>query len=227
MILAIDPGPTTSGVVWWDHETGYVLAVDPTFENERLRVELRDPRAFMYRLSGLALAGLESIEGAHVVIEQVESFGMAVGVDVFETVWWAGRFFEAWITPGVRHRHEPRRMPRRTVKLALCGTSQAKDTNIRQALLDRYCEGSERLARGIAGKRATRNKPAVEAVIGRFAGVASHAWSAVALAVVYGDELRDGRPAVVPRAPTSRRARKAAADAEIPPAFTESGVRTW
>jgi hypothetical protein len=30
-----------------------------------------------------------------VVIEKIESYGMAVGAEVFDTVWWAGRFAEA------------------------------------------------------------------------------------------------------------------------------------
>ena len=57
---------------------------------------------------------------------------MAVGAEVFETVHWSGRFTEAlWPTPVVQ-------LPRRAVKLHLCGSARAKDPNIRQALLDRF-----------------------------------------------------------------------------------------
>jgi hypothetical protein len=51
---------------------------------------------------------------------------MAVGAEVFDTVLWAGRFAEA------AHRVPVVMLPRRAVKLALCGDSRAKDANIRQ-----------------------------------------------------------------------------------------------
>ena len=67
-----------------------------------------------------------------VVIEQVESYGMAVGREVFETVRWAGRFEEA------AHPVPVALLPRRTVKLHLCGLPRANDGNVRMALLDRF-----------------------------------------------------------------------------------------
>ena len=71
-------------------------------------------------------------------IEMVASYGMAVGATVFETVWWSGRFTEAWAgwNDGL-----PIRVYRKDVKLHLCGSVRAKDTNIRQALIDRYGPG--------------------------------------------------------------------------------------
>lgn len=97
----------------------------------------------------------------HLVIEEIESFGMPVGREVFETVFWAGRFAEAW---------SPRPwslLPRRTVKLTLCGTSRAKDPHIRQRLIDLY------------------GGPACAKKGGALAGIKSHLWSALALAVTY------------------------------------------
>ena len=75
-----------------------------------------------------------------VVIEQVESYGMAVGREVFETVRWAGRFEEA------AHPVPVALLPRRTVKLHLCGSPRANDGNVRMALLDRF--GGRELAVG-------------------------------------------------------------------------------
>jgi hypothetical protein len=66
------------------------------------------------------------------VIEKVESYGMAIGVEVFDTVLWAGRFAEA------AHRVPVVMVPRRAVKLALRGDSRAKDANIRQALIEGF-----------------------------------------------------------------------------------------
>ena len=56
---------------------------------------------------------------------------MPVGAEVFETVYWSGRFAEAY---GVEH---VERITRVDVKMHLCHTSRAKDGNIRQALIDR------------------------------------------------------------------------------------------
>jgi hypothetical protein len=62
---------------------------------------------------------------------------MAVGEEVFETVFWSGRFAEAVDPVPVRH------LGRRAVKLTICGDARAKDPNIRQALIDRS-GGTER-----------------------------------------------------------------------------------
>ena len=60
---------------------------------------------------------------------------MAVGKSVFETCVWIGRFIEAW-------NGEWEYVYRKDVKMCLCGQTRAKDSNIRQAIMDRY--GSER-----------------------------------------------------------------------------------
>jgi hypothetical protein len=94
-----------------------------------------------------------------VAIEKVESFGMAVGAEVFETVFWSGRFAEAI-------RNLPLvRVGRRAVKLHLCSDSRAKDANIRAALIDRY-----------GGPGATKKG-------GPLYGVSKDVWAALAVAV--------------------------------------------
>ena len=99
-----------------------------------------------------------------VVIEKIESYGMAVGAEVFDTVFWAGWFAEAV------HRVPVVLLPRRAVKLALCGDSRAKDANIRQALLDRF-----------GGSAAVGRK----ASPGPLYGISRDVWSALAIAVTY------------------------------------------
>ena len=54
-------------------------------------------------------------------------------------MWWAGRFAEA------ASRVPVVMLPRRAVKLTLCGDSRAKDANIRQAFLDKDIEPAEPL----------------------------------------------------------------------------------
>lgn len=114
--------------------------------------------------------------GSHLVIEQVESYGMAVGREVFETVFWSGRFAESWQRRGMRVTWS--RLGRRDVKLHLCGSARAKDANIRQALIDRY-----------GGKAATKKG-------GPLYGIRSHLWAALALAVTYQDTQRTAEDAV-------------------------------
>lgn len=71
------------------------------------------------------------------VLEQIESYGMAVGKEVFETVFWSGKFAATFDGPVVR-------IPRRAVKLALCHSAKANDSNIRAALIDHYGPGREK-----------------------------------------------------------------------------------
>ena len=99
-----------------------------------------------------------------VAIEKVESYGMAVGAEVFDTVFWSGRFAEAASSATVVM------LPRRVVKLTLCGDSRAKDANIRQALIDRF-GGSAAIGR--------------KAAPGPLYGISRDVWSALAIAVTY------------------------------------------
>ena len=147
VVLAIDPGSEQSAWLQWD---GHVDAF-ATWPNARLLESLR---------AGRTAADV-------VVIEQIESYGMAVGREIFATVHWAGRFTEAaHPTPVVQ-------LPRRAVKLALCHDSRAKDANIRAALLDRF---------GGSAAKGTKARP------GPLYGIANDVWSALAIAVTYSDQ---------------------------------------
>ena len=143
-----------------------VLAIDPgSFQSAWLRFDGTRPGAFGITANevltkALRSGGLPDV----VVIEKIESYGMAVGAEVFDTVWWAGRFAEA------ASRVPVVMLPRRAVKLALCGDSRAKDTNIRQALLDRF-----------GGSAAVGRKAAP----GPLYGISRDVWSALAIAVTY------------------------------------------
>jgi len=151
VVLAIDPGPERSAFAVYNPLTKGLrsFAIAP---NAELLAQLR---------SGV------SVDVAAVVIEKVESFGMAVGAEVFETVFWSGRFAEAV------HPVPVERLGRRAVKTAICHSARATDANIRAALLDRY-GGRER---AVGTKRAP----------GPLHGVAKDVWSALALAVAWSE----------------------------------------
>jgi hypothetical protein len=156
--LAIDPGPVQSAwLILGPHGGVRAFGIWP---NERLRQLLR----------WSDLTELLSHDVDRIAIEKVESFGMAVGAEVFETVYWSGRFAEAF------HPALVERVSRRAVKLHLCGSARAKDTNIRAALLDRYGPGKEKAV-------GTKAHP------GPLYGVSKDVWSALAVAVTAADTL--------------------------------------
>ena len=141
-IFAIDPGTTGSGWCLFN-ATGQVEDSGVASNHDVLR----------WLKAGGSGANL-------LAVEMIAGMGMTVGQTTFETVRWIGRFQQAW--------HDPeavRLIFRRDVKTVICGNQQAKDGNIRQALIDRL---------GEPGKKA---KP------GPTYGVSSHAWSALGVAV--------------------------------------------
>jgi len=145
MILSIDPGPTESAWVFWDGNRLQSFAKEP---NELVIERVRQAKS----------------NTAACVIEMIASYGMPVGAEVFETVYWSGRFAEAY---GAEHVH---RTPRLAVKMHLCHSSRAKDGNVRQALIDRF---------GVPGKKASP---------GALYGVSGDIWAALALAVTWWDQ---------------------------------------
>ena len=136
-ILAIDPGPKVSG---------YYGRIDgnPAFagvaENDDLLDVLYGPNSFDL-----------------LAIEYMEARGMPLGNESLDTVFWTGRFYESF-------RGERQLVRRRDVKLELCGSTRAKDANVRQALIDIY------------GGRDTKKNPNPA-----MCGVTSHAWAAMAV----------------------------------------------
>jgi hypothetical protein len=169
-ILAIDPGNTASAYAVIDHDLrpAWFAKVDNDELLTRLDV-LTDPR----------FGGVD-----HVAIEMVASYGMPVGADVFETCVWIGRFHTAieCATGGPG----PDLVKRHPVKLHHCHSGKAKDSNITQALVDRFASGKPNRGKG------TKANP------GWFYGFAADVWQAYALAVYVADELRMADSIAVP-----------------------------
>ena len=111
---------------------------------------------------------LASVAADRLVIEMIASYGMPVGAEVFETCVWIGRYQQAWKDP-----EAVCLTLRRAVKLHLCNDMRAKDSNIWQALLDRF--GGKSSAVGL------KKTP------GPLYGITSHARSALALAITDHD----------------------------------------
>lgn len=124
-ILAIDPGTTESGFVWWDGETIGDFGKIP---NEQLRL-------LLYPFP-------DSVPD--VVIEEINPYTM--GMSIRDTILWSGRFEEAVISQGGKCFY----IPRREVIKHLCGVgSGVGDAAVKAALRDRFAYGVRNYGKGI------------------------------------------------------------------------------
>jgi hypothetical protein len=157
-ILAIDPGNTESGYALIDHDTCWPLDVGK-ISNPDLHARIKN---------GSLLVGVDQIS-----IEMIASYGMAVGKEVFETCVWIGRFLELVGS----HGSNVELIYRKDIKLHHCHTTKAKDSNITQALVDRFASGVPNHGKG------SKADP------GWFYGFKADIWQAYALAVYTADTL--------------------------------------
>lgn len=152
-MLAIDPGNISSA--WCEYDFANGEAKFGKVNNQELRYMIRNGR-------------FDHCET--VVIEMVACYGMAVGKEVFETCVWIGRFEEIiFAQPNML----PTLMYRQSVKIHLCNSVKAKDSNIIQVVADRYG--------GIKNCKGTKKNP------GPLYGIAADMWQALALAITYAE----------------------------------------
>lgn len=155
----------------------YILSVDPG--NERSAYALLDcdlkPIQFgivdNYQLLDIIEKlvyehTFEQTKNIYVAIEMIASYGMAVGKTVFDTCVWIGRFVQQIKMIGNIHIEF---IYRKDEKMNLCRSMKANDSNIRQALIDRF---------GVVG---TKKNP------GWFYGFKKDIWAAFAVGVTYHD----------------------------------------
>ena len=125
-ILAIDPGSSETAYCLYDSDApkGSQILAAAKLPNEDMLRLLR------YRSGTMTPKGLFD-EADVLAIEMIACYGMAVGASVFETVFWAGQFVEASSLPF-------QKVYRREVKVHLCNSAKAKDSNVNRVLLDRF-----------------------------------------------------------------------------------------
>jgi hypothetical protein len=150
-IIAIDPGRFKSAWLVYNNKTK-MPEMFGISQNENL-------------LSALT-SGFKYCE--FLAIEMVEYMGMSVGRTIFETVFWTGRFVQAY-RGGEGHK----KIARRDVKMHLCNSMRAKDANVRQAIIDRY----EPTGGGATPEIGTKSQP------GPLYGVSKDVWSALGIAI--------------------------------------------
>lgn len=154
MILGIDPGNLQSAYVLTDNQ----LAIKSfgKLENEVLLGQFE---------------AMVSLHTPKVAIEMIASYGMAVGKEVFDTCVYIGQLVEICRKLGV----EVTYIYRKDEKVTLCNSMRAKDTNIRQALIDRFAVHDFKSGKG------TKSNPDT------FYGFKADIWAAMAVVTTYHD----------------------------------------
>lgn len=196
-LIAIDPGNKTSGWVsfepWPSEPGGLILERVGIDDNDRIL------RAFSHLDTTL---GNSLYVAERVLVETPSPRGMPTAAEEMDTLIQIGRIIDTC---------EAQQLPwsmvfRGPVKLHLTGKVAANDSNIRQALIDRF--GGDTIAVGgkkckaCKGKgwRGRKHDPCEvgtsdgdicwESVPGPLYGVTSHAWAALAVACYWVDAER-------------------------------------
>lgn len=146
-IIAIDPGNIESAYCIIDANTYIPIKFDKIENN-------------------LLLNELENEEYDMLIIEMIASYGMPVGASVFDTCVWIGRFIQ-------KSQKDYEYIYRREEKMNLCHSMKAKDSNIRQSLIDRF------------GEVGTKKNP------GFFYGFKKDIWAAFAVGCTYLDKQKE------------------------------------
>ena len=128
-VFAIDPGNTRSAYCIIDSETLRPLDFG-ILPNEQLREDIR----------------CRKFEEADVsVVENLQSYGNLIGRDILDTAFWIGRFYECLMRKTFT---APYFIFRMEEKMHICHDSKAGDSNIRRALIDRFCKHDFRGGKG-------------------------------------------------------------------------------
>ena len=151
--MSIDPGNIESAYCIIDTNT-YTPIKFGKIENEMLLFQLESDKYDM------------------LVIEMIASYGLAVGKSVFDTCVWIGRFIQA--SP-----KDYEYIYRKEEKMNLCGSMKAKDSNIRQALIDRFAKFDFKNGKG---KKDNQDF---------FYGFSKDVWAAFAVGCTYLDKQKE------------------------------------
>jgi len=168
IIVGIDPGNIHSAYAAYDEATHTVLEADKV-ENGQL----------------LGYLNVQQDSQTLFAIEMIASYGMPVGATVFDTCVWIGRFYETIIGAQMM---APALVYRKDVKMYLCHTMRAKDSNIRQAIIDRFPATGGGKVPQIGTKKEK----------GPLFGIRSDIWAAIGVALTYSNKIKDLQKAPSP-----------------------------
>lgn len=120
LILAIDPGDVTSGVVLYDPAARAI----------------RQGKAFGAAANPwiLEVLGKQPTDSTILIIETFRPRGQPMFAQLIDTAIWTGRFIQRWAMRG----GEWSLLVREAVKHAICGRPNVGDPNVRAALIDQW-----------------------------------------------------------------------------------------
>lgn len=152
-IIGIDPGTSQTAVTELTVRCGVITRVNA--------MKIDNPE-FLAKTRSLA-----SYEVDHVFIEGMQSYGMPVGKETFETCYLIGRVLEILEGKGIGCTM----LFRKDIVQHHCLTTKGKDAHVRAALIERL------------GAPGTKKNP------GLLYGVTSDMWSSTAIAVMGVDKI--------------------------------------
>jgi len=114
MYLGIDPGNTESGYAYIRED--YSLVEAGKIQNKEI------------------LSHIKRVVGTTIIVESLQSFGMPVGREIFETAYFIGRIMQICSDRGLRYYL----YPRPEYAKCICGVQRVTDSVLRQALLLRF-----------------------------------------------------------------------------------------
>lgn len=149
-ILSIDVGTT---------ETGFCIINKETYKPIRFgKISNED-----------LLDIIRNEEYDTLIYEEFQSYGMPIGVSTITSITWNGRYMQIALDREKKVDY----IYRKEEKMNLCGSMKAKDSNIRQSLIDRFGEVGTKKNQGF------------------FYGFKKDIWSAYAVGVTWIDKQKE------------------------------------
>jgi hypothetical protein len=140
-----------------------LLAIDPgNVQSAYVVLQGNWPKAFSIVPNQNMLELIEWFS-VPIVCEKIACMGMAVGAEILDTCEWIGRFEQKAAQLNLPFH----KLKRHQIKMHMCSSTQAKDGNIRQALIDKL------------GPQGTKKNP------GPTYGIHDDIWSALAVGITF------------------------------------------
>lgn len=149
-ILSIDVGTTETGYCLMDKDTYKPIKFGKIGNEELLKI-------------------VKEEKYDELVYEEFQSYGMPIGVSTITSITWNGRYIQSALDRGKKVNF----VYRKDEKMNLCHSMKAKDSNIRQALIDRF---------GVVGTKKEK---------GFFYGFKKDIWAAFAVGCTYLDKQKE------------------------------------
>jgi len=170
--LGIDPGTYKTGVALWDSDTDTV-GIKGHLANEEVLDILSRSVVPSDRVQPWVN---DAIHIDEIWCETMEYQGMPVGDETFETCIWIGEYRKTARDLGIPFRL----VKRRVVRIHHCGSTRAKDSNVRGAIIGRFGYWEH----GKTGLGTKKNP-------GTLYGVTGHAFQALSNAVYAADTEKE------------------------------------